>query len=152
MHKSRSNNTHNYPLTDCIHQGFKLSVLSITGYCDVINRRSLAARACIERGENVYWWERQNQMAPAIASKRGFLTLVLWVLKGRNGYRVIIRIEIGHSNLLSCFGPRIWALARCFTWPLPRLKHLSKRPPKHNTRFEWPVLILHIFIFFFVCL
>ena len=67
-------------------------------------------------------------MAPAIESKRGFLALVLWVLKGRNEYRVIIRIETGHSNLVSCFGPRIRALARYFTSAFASVKYLSQHP------------------------
>ena len=67
-------------------------------------------------------------MAPVIVSKRGFLALVLWVLKGMNGCRVIIRIETGHSNLVSCFGPRIRALARYFTSAFASVKYLSQRP------------------------
>ena len=67
-------------------------------------------------------------MAPAIVTKRGFLALVLWVLKGRNGYRVIIMIETGHSNLMSCFGPRIRALARYFTSAFASVKYPSQRP------------------------
>ena len=66
-------------------------------------------------------------MAPAIISKRGFLSLVL---KGRNGYRVIIRIETGHSNLVSGFGSRIRALA----WYFASVKYLSQRPhPRDKT-------------------
>ena len=61
-----------------------------------------------------YWRERQNPMAPAVVSKRGFLALVLWVMKGGNGYRFIIRIETYLSNLVSCFGPRMRALAKEF--------------------------------------
>ena len=73
-------------------------------------------------------------MAPAIVSKQGFLTLVFRVLKGRNGYRVIIRIETGHSNLVSCFGPRIRALARYFTSAFASAKYLSQRPhPRAKT-------------------
>ena len=73
-------------------------------------------------------------MAPVIVSKRGFLALVLWVLKGRNGCRVIIRIETGHSNLVSCFGPRIRALARYFTSAFASVKYLSQRPhPRAKT-------------------
>ena len=67
-------------------------------------------------------------MAPVIVSKRGFLALVLWVLKGRNGSRVIIRIMTGHSNLVSCFVPRIRALARYFTSAFASVKYLSQRP------------------------
>ena len=74
-------------------------------------------------------------MAPAIVSKRGFLALVLWVLKGRTGYRVIIRIETGHSNLVSCFGPRIRALARYFTSAFASVKYLSQRP--HHRAKTW---------------
>ena len=67
-------------------------------------------------------------------SKRGFLALVLWVLKGRNGCRVIIRIETGHSNLVSCFGPRMRALARYFTSAFASVKYLSQRPhPRAKT-------------------
>ena len=81
-----------------------------------------------------------------IVSKRGFLALVLWVLKGRNGCRVIIRIETGHSNLVSCFGPRIRALARYFTSAFTSEKYTLASAlilgPNHDTRFEWPVLIL----------
>ena len=64
---------------------------------------------------------------------------------GRNGCRVIIRIETGHSNLVSCFGPRIRALARYFTSAFASVKYLSQRPhPRAKTRhkFEWPVLII----------
>ena len=144
----RSNNRDNYPLTACIHWGFKLSVRSILGYCDAINRRSLATWcACIQSREGMHWRERQNQMAPGIVSKRGFGAFVLWVLKGRNMYRVIIRIETGHSNPVSCFGPRIRALARYFTSATPRWNALASAlilGPEHDTslRFEWPVLIL----------
>ena len=67
-------------------------------------------------------------MVPAIVSKRGFLALILLVLKARNGYRVIIRIETGHSNLVSCFGPRIRALARYFTSAFALVKYLNQRP------------------------
>ena len=67
-------------------------------------------------------------MAPVIVSKRRFLALVLWVLKGMNGCRVIIRIETGHSNLVSCFGPRIRALALYFTSAFASVKYLSQRP------------------------
>ena len=84
-------------------------------------------------------------MAPVIVSKRGFLALVLWVLKERNGCRVIIRIETGHSNLVSCFGPRIRALARYFTSAFASVKYLSQRPhPRAKTwhKIWWPVLIL----------
>ena len=105
------------------------------GYCDVINRRSLATGACIHSWEGVHWWKRQNQMAPVIVSKRGFLALVLWVLKGRNGCRVIIRIETGHSNLVSCFGSRIRALARYFTSAFASVKYLSQRP--HHRAKTW---------------
>ena len=66
-------------------------------------------------------------MAPVIVGKRGFLALVLWVLTGSNGYRVIIRIATGHSNLLSCFGPRIRALARYFTSAFASVKYLRQR-------------------------
>ena len=73
-------------------------------------------------------------MAPAVVSKRGFLSLVLWVSMGRNGCRVIIRIETGHSNLVSCFGPRIRALARYFTLAFASVKYLSQRPhPRAKT-------------------
>ena len=73
-------------------------------------------------------------MAPVIVSKWGFLALVLWVLKGRNGCRVIIRIETGHSNLVSCFGPRIRVLARYFTSAFASVKYLSQRPhPRAKT-------------------
>ena len=137
MHNRRPNNLHNHPLTACIHWGFKLSMRSTIGYCDVTNRRCLAKGACIQSGEGVHWRERHNQMAPAIVRKQGFLALVLWVLKERDGYRVIIRIETGHSNILSCFGPRIRALARYFT-----LANALIFGPKHDTRFERPVLIL----------
>ena len=62
------------------------------------------------------------------------LALVLWVLKGRNGCRVIIRIETGHSNLVSCFGPRIRALGRYFTSAFASVKYLSQRPhPRAKT-------------------
>ena len=147
MHNRRPNNSHNYPLTACIHWRFKLSVRSKIGYCDVINQRSLATGACIQSWEGVHWRWQQYQMAPAIVSKRGFLALVLWVLKGRNWYRVIIRIETGHSNLVSYFGPRMRALARYFTSAFASVKYLSQRPhprAKHDTRFEWPVLILQL--------
>ena len=73
-------------------------------------------------------------MAPVVVSKRGFLALVLWILKGRNGCRVIIRIETGHSNLVSCFGPRIRALARYFTSAFASVKYHSQRPhPRAKT-------------------
>ena len=73
-------------------------------------------------------------MTPVIVSKQGFFALVLWVLKGWNGYRVIIRIETGHSNLVSCFGPRIWALARYFTSAFASVKYLSQGPhPRAKT-------------------
>ena len=66
--------------------------------------------------------------------KRAFLALVLWVLKGRNGYCVIIRIETGHSNLVSCFGPRMRALAQYFTSAFASVKYLSQRPhPRAKT-------------------
>ena len=53
---------------------------------------------------------------------------------GRNGCRVIIRIETGHSNLVSCFGPRIRALARYFTSAFASVKYLSQRPhPRAKT-------------------
>ena len=104
------------------------------GYRDVINRCSLATCGCIHSWEGVHWWWRQNQMASVIVSKRGFLALILWVLKGRNGCRVIIRIETGHSNLVSCFGPRIRALARYFTSAFASVKYLSQRPhPRAKT-------------------
>ena len=67
-------------------------------------------------------------MAPATVSKQGFLALVLCVLKGRNEYRVIIRIETGHSNLVSFFGPQIPAQARYFTSAFASVKYLSQRP------------------------
>ena len=134
MHDRRPNNSHYYPLTACIHWGFKLSVRSKIGYCDVTNRPSLATGACIQSWEGVHGRSRQNQMAPAIVSKRGYLPLFSWVLKGRNGYRVIIRIETGHSNLVSCFGPRIPALARYFTSDFASVKCLSQRPhPRAKT-------------------
>ena len=73
-------------------------------------------------------------MALVIVSKQGFFALVLWVLKGMNGCRVIIRIETGHSNLVSCFGPRIRALARYFTSAFASVKYLSQRPhPRAKT-------------------
>ena len=73
-------------------------------------------------------------MAPAIVSKRGFSALVLLVSKGRNGYRVIIRIETGLSNLVSCFGLRIRALVRYFTSAFASIKYLSQRPhPRAKT-------------------
>ena len=73
-------------------------------------------------------------MAPVIVSKRGILELVLWVLKGRNGCRVIIRIETGHSNLVSCFGPRMRALAKVFYRGESRGKIPCQRPnPRAKT-------------------
>ena len=123
MNNGCSNNSYNYLLTACIHWRFKLSARSIIGYCDVTNRRSLATAAYIQSGERMHWRERQNQMEPAIVSKWGFLAFVLPVLKGRNGYRVIIRIETGTPRLNTLASARI-------------------RGPKHDTRCEWPVLIL----------
>ena len=67
-------------------------------------------------------------MAPAIVSKQRFLALNLGVLKGRNWYRVVIRIETGHSNLVLCFGSRIRALARYFTSAFASVKYFSQRP------------------------
>ena len=134
MHDRRPNNSHNYPLTACIHWGFKLSVRSKIGYCDVINRRSLATGAYIQSWEGLHWRQRQNEMAPAVVNKRGFLALVLWVSMGKNGCRVIIRIETGHSNLVSCFCPRIRALAQYFTSAFASVKYLSQRPhPRAKT-------------------
>ena len=48
---------------------------------------------------------------------------------------IICRIKTGHSNLVSCFGPRMRALAKVFYQG-------ESRGPKHDTRFEWPVSIL----------
>ena len=58
---------------------------------------------------------------------------------------VICRIKTGHSNLVSCFGPRMRALAKLFYRGESRGKIPCQRPnprAKHDTRFEWPVSIL----------
>ena len=55
------------------------------------------------------------------------------------------RIKTGHSNLGSCFGPRIRVLAWYFTEAKAGVKYRASariRGPKHDTRFEWPVSIL----------
>ena len=54
-------------------------------------------RACTG-GNGRIKWRRRSLL-------NGDFGTFLWVLKGRNGYRVIIRIETGHSNLVSCFWP-----------------------------------------------
>ena len=55
------------------------------------------------------------------------------------------RIKTGHSNLLSSFGPRMRALAKVYYRGVAEvICNASARiwGPKHDTRFEWPVLIL----------
>ena len=106
------------------------------GCRDVINRRSLATGGCIHSREGVHWRYRQNQMAAVIVSKWGSLALVLRVLKGKNGCRVIFRIETGHSNLVSCFGPRIRALAQYFTSAFASVKYLSQHPHPRAKRWH----------------
>ena len=57
----------------------------------------------------------------------------------------ICRIKTGHSNLVSCFGPRMRALAKAFYRGESRGTYRASariRGPKHDTRFEWPVSIL----------
>ena len=49
------------------------------------------------------------------------------------GY-VTCRIKTGHSNLMSCFGPRMRALARYFTSAFTSVKYLSQHPhPRAKT-------------------
>ena len=55
------------------------------------------------------------------------------------------RIKTGHSNLVSCFGPRMRALAKVFYRGQTEVKYRAIariRGPKHDTRFKWPVSIL----------
>ena len=57
----------------------------------------------------------------------------------------VCRIKTGHSNLVSCFGPRMRALPKVFYRGGSRVKYRASariRGPKHDTRFEWPVSIL----------
>ena len=65
----------------------------------------------------------------------------------RHGEGCVCRIKTGHSNLVSCFGPRMRYLAEVFYRGESRGKIPCQRP---NPRFEWPVSILimtrHAFI------
>ena len=54
-------------------------------------------------------------------------------------------IKTSHSNLVSCLGPRMRALAKVLTEAKAEVKYRASariRGPKHDTRFEWPVSIL----------
>ena len=56
------------------------------------------------------------------------------------------RIKACHSNLVSCFGPRMRALAKVFyrgeKAEITYRAGARIRGPEHDTRFEWPVTIL----------
>ena len=131
MHNWCPNNSHNYPLTACIPWGFKLSVRS---NCPWRHQSALLSNRCVHSklgGRAVAVTAESNGVGDRKETR--FLA-VLRVLNGRNGYRVIIRIETGHSNLVSCFGPRIWALARYFTSAFASVKYHSQRPhPRAKT-------------------
>ena len=55
------------------------------------------------------------------------------------------RIKTGHSNLVSCFAPRMRVLAKVFYRGEAEVKYRASARiwgPKHDTKFEWLVSIL----------
>ena len=59
--------------------------------------------------------------------------------------KITCKIKTGHSNLVSCFGPRMRALAKVLYRGEAEVEYCASariRGPKHDTRFEWPVSIL----------
>ena len=63
------------------------------------------------------------------------------------------RIKTGHSNFVSCFGPRMRALAKVFYRGVSEVKYRASariRGAKPDTRFEWPVSILIITWYLFL--